>query len=1053
MAEKNRKNSKVKDRTAASLNNHKTSSKKEHAASKQKPLYIVGIGGSAGSLEAYEQFFKNMPSDTGMAFVLVPHLDPTQKGIMPEIIQRLTKMKVFRVEDGMKVQPNNIYVIPPNKDMSIFHGTLHLMEPAAPRGLRMPIDYFFRHLAEDQKERAICIILSGMGSDGTLGLKAIKENLGMAMVQDPESAKYDVMPRNAIETGLVDYVLPPDKMPEKLISYVTHVINVPKVKPVVEDKTISALPKILLLLRDKTGHDFSLYKKNMLYRRIERRMSVHQISNIAHYVRLLQENPHELELLFKELLIGVTSFFRDPEAFQILKEKALIPLIKGKTEDTTLRVWVPGCSTGEEAYSIAILLKECVEKIKPKDMFKIQIFATDIDKEAIEKARLGIFPANIAADVTPETLERFFVKTGDNYQIRKDIREMIVFAPQNIIMDPPFSKIDLISCRNLLIYLSPELQKKLLPLFFYALNPNGILFLGSSESIGGFTDLFQVVDSKWKIFKRKELVPSRLPVLELPLAFASRVEAKIKGIARVPGELEASIPEMVQKIVLETLSPPVVVINENGDILYLTGKTGKYLEPPVGKANLNIYAMAREGLRFELASAIRKANKERKPVFIRGLRIMSNGGEIAVNLTVKPFGEQENLKGMLMVIFEEAKTPEKDKIKAKGKGRMSYRKEIEALEKELKYTKEYLQTVIEEMETSQEELKATNEELQSTNEELQSTNEELMTSKEELQSLNEELVTVNAELQNKIEELSAANNDMKNLLDSTEIATIFLDNNLNIKSFTSSATKIMNLIQSDIGRPITHIVTNLKYENMIKDAEEVIRTLVYKEMPVQTKDNRWFLMRIMPYRTIDNMIDGVVITFVDITERKQIEEELAATKEELSSILDALAKIETIRAHIAEGSDLSTVLDEIIQVAIIIAEADKGTIQIFDPETRCLKILAQRGFEEPFLNFCNKVCEGECSCGIAVLQRQRVIVEDVNESPIFKDEAILDIHLKAGVRAVCSTPIISHSGELLGVLSTHYKEPHKPGERTLALTNLFVHMTADIIERMRRAEG
>lgn len=1026
----------------------KAASRREKKTDEKQPLYIVGIGGSAGALEAYEQFFKNMPADSGMAFVLVPHLDPTQKGIMPEIIQRITKMKVLRVEDGMKVQPNHIYVIPPNKDMSIFHGTLHLLEPEAPRGLRMPIDYFFRHLAEDQQEKAICIILSGMGSDGTLGLRAIKEKLGMAMVQDPATARYDSMPRNAIETGLVDYVLAPDAMPEKLISYVTHVTHAPKVKPVTEGTALSSLSKILLLLRDNTGHDFSLYKKNMLYRRIERRMSVHQIDNIAHYVRFLQENSHELKLLFKELLIGVTSFFRDPEAFQILKEKALMPLIKGKTKGSTLRVWVPGCATGEEAYSIAMILKECIEKVKQKDMFKIQIFATDIDKEAIDRARQGIFPANITADVTAERIERFFEKIDDYYRIKKEIREMIVFAPQNIIMDPPFIRLDLISCRNLLIYLSSELQKKLLPMFFYALNPGGILFLGSSETIGRFNNIFDIVDNKWKIFKRKEIAASRLPVLELPLPYAS---TRAKEADKISRELETRIPEVIQKVVVETISPPVVVVNESGDIIYLTGRTGKYLEPPVGRANLNIYAMAREGLKFELASAMRRAIKEKKPVVVKGLHIAHNGRKIAVNLTVRPLSEPDSLRGMLMIVFEEAQISDKDVTSAKAKGRMSRRKEIESLEKELKYTKEYLQTVLEEMETSQEELKATNEELQSTNEELQSANEELTTSKEELQSLNEELLTVNAELQSKIEELSVANNDLMNLLNSTEIATIFLDNNLNIKRFTSPATKIMNLIQSDIGRPITHIVSNLKYENLVEDSKEVIKTLVYKEAIVQSKEDRWYQMRIMPYRTTDNIIDGVVITFVDITERKRTEKELADAKEELSRILDALAKIEIINTHCVEGADLTAVLDEIIQTAIVVAGADKGNIQIFDPHTRSLKIIAQRGFEAPFLDFWNTVGEGLGSCGTALEQRQRIIVEDVTESPIFRDKTVLDVQLAAGVRAVCSTPIVSHSGEILGILSTHYKEPHKPDERTLVLTDLLVHMTADIIERMRKA--
>ncbi len=444
----------------------------------KKAFHIVGMGGSAGSLEAFEEFFRNMPADSGMAFVLVSHLDPTHKGVMPELLQRVTSMKVHQVRDGMKVQPNHVYVIPPNKDMSLMHGTLQLLKPSMPRGLRMPIDFFFRHLAEDQGEMAIGIILSGMGTDGTLGLKAIKEKLGMAMVQDTNSAKYNGMPQSAINTGLADYIAQANELPEKLMGYVSHFSVVNKKLPQIDRRTPGALQKIFALIRAQTGNDFSLYKKSTIRRRIERRMSVHQLNNINQYVRFLQENPHEVELLFKELLIGVTSFFRDPEAFEALKREAIALLLKSKRSGDPIRIWVVGCSTGEEAYSISMVLKECMDDLKPKTNFKIQIYATDIDREAIGVARQGIYPANIAADVSPERLHRFFIKEDDSYRVKNEIRETIVFALQNILVDPPFTKLEILSCRNLLIYLTSELQKKLLPLFHYSLNPGGLSLLG-----------------------------------------------------------------------------------------------------------------------------------------------------------------------------------------------------------------------------------------------------------------------------------------------------------------------------------------------------------------------------------------------------------------------------------------------------------------------------------------------------------------------------------------------------------------------------------------------
>ena len=803
-----------------------------------------------------------------MAFIVVSHLDPNHISIMPELIQKSTKMKLFQAEDGMVLEPNHVYVAPANRDLAILHGTIQLIEPLEAHGFRLPIDFFFKSLSADLGEKAICIILSGMASDGTAGLKAVKSELGMVMVQDPKSAKFDGMPSSAIKTGLADYILPPEEMPDQLIKYTTQ-----KVKGVLLDTAITdgkipdTIQKIFILLRTHTGHDFSLYKQNTIYRRVERRMNISQLDNLPNYIRLLQENPAEIENLFKELLIGVTNFFRDPESFEKLK-KVLLEIVKSKPDNGQIRIWVPGCYTGEEAYSIAIILRECMDEAKK--YFNVQIFATDIDSDAIEKARIGSF-SGIESDVGKERLNRFFTSEGNIFHIRKEIREMLVFAPQSVIKDPPFTKLDLISCRNLLIYLNTELQKKIIPLFHYSLLPNGILFLGSSETIGGFVDLFSMVDKKWKIYKRRDSIYSAQPFMEFPVSRQSI--GKTNEIIMEKDEIK-NITRLAEKIILQSYSPNCVIITENGDIVYIHGRTGKYLELTNGEAKMNIFEMAREGLQQELPALIRKVLSSKKSLTAEGIKVKSNGKAQLINLTVKPVKEPAEMRGSLLIIFEEI-IPQK-KVPASKKIRYDKKSEkiIKELEHELKSTKENLRSTIEELETSNEELKSTNEEMQSTNEEMQSSNEELETSKEELQSLNEELITVNTELQNKNDELSVINNDMKNLLDSIDIPTIFLDNNLLIKRFTSHATKIVNLISSDIGRPINHIATNLKYEKFIEDAKEVLRTLVYKEIELQTNNGIWYQMRILPYRTTRNVIDGVVVTFSNINNLKIAYEEI-----------------------------------------------------------------------------------------------------------------------------------------------------------------------------------
>ena len=859
--------------------------KKETVAtpSEKKPdtkFPIVGIGASAGGLEALEQFFSNMPKNTEMAFVVIQHLDPNHAGIMPELLQRITPMTVIQATDACKVKPNCVYVIPPNKSLSILKGSLHLFEPIESRGLRLPIDYFFRSLAEDKHSDSIGVVLSGMGSDGSLGLKAIKEQNGIVLVQLPSSAKFDAMPHNAIESVVVDIVAPAEELPNKLLSFLKFL---PPDTPAAEidTKTKSNLDKIIILLREQTGQDFSLYKKNTLFRRIERRKGVHQIDKIQTYVRFLQENPKEADILFKELLIGVTSFFRDTAVWERLKNDILPALINTLPNGYTLRAWVAGCSTGEEAYSLAMIFQEVMDTVTKQGKISLQIFATDLDVDAVELARKGRFPANIAADVSPERLKRFFTADESGYRANTLIREMIVFAPQNVIKDPPFTKLDILTCRNMMIYMEPELQQKLLTLFNYSLNPGGVMVLGTAETFGNRNTSFSELDTKLKIYKRNHSGPPA-ELVDFPSSFHSpkAVPADKKMFVKT----SENIQTLADRILLQRFAPASVLCNEKGDIIYITGRTGKYLEPVAGKANWNIYAMARDGLRHEIPGAFRRATQRTDPLVVRNIKVGTNGGTQFVDLTVLRLEKPEAMKGMFLIVFTDVPAVVEHAVPGNKNHSSGKQKEMEI---ELQRLNEELQSMREEMQTSQEELKSTNEELQSTNEELQSTNEELTTSKEEMQSLNEELQTVNVELQSKVSDYVRANDDMKNLLNSTEIATLFLDKELNIRRFTDQMTKIFKLRNGDIGRPFTDLVTDLEYPQIGEHAHQVLSTLAFREESVSTHQGKWFTVRIMPYRTINDHIDGLVITFTDITVAKELEIEL-------KNLNDALRKTKTI---------------------------------------------------------------------------------------------------------------------------------------------------------------
>ncbi len=986
--------------TAAALPPSSSEPSTSPAASAGFP--IVGIGASAGGLAALEAFFSAMPADAnpGMAFVLVQHLSPDHKSILTEIIQRYTRMQVFEVEDGVRVQANCAYIIPPNRDMAFLNGTLQLLEPVEPRGHRLPIDFLFHSMAIDQHERAIAIVLSGTGSDGTLGVRAIKGEGGMVMVQNPDSAEFDGMPRSALATGLVDYQLPPAEMPAQLIAYATHAFGrPPHPASATAPQSENALKKIFILLRTQTGHDFSQYKPSTIYRRIERRMAVHQIDTLDNYVKYLQQTSIEVQALFNDVLIGVTNFFRDPEAFAALQIQVIPKLFENKPPGGVVRVWSTGCSTGEEAYSIAILLQEQMEALKAS--YKLQIFATDIDSRAIATARTGIYPASIAADISPERLARFFTLDADGsaYRVHKGIRDLLVFSEQDVIKDPPFSKLDLISCRNLLIYLGPDLQKKLISLFHYALQPGGMLFLGTSETVSEYGDLFAVLDRKAKLFCRKESFQgAQRSALQRFLPPLIEKEPPLAG--RLTPAPKLSLRELTEQTFLQQLAPVGALVNAHGDLLYLQGRTGLYLEPTPGEAGINnILNMAREGLRRDLTTALHQASRLKETVRVVGLHVKTNGHFTSINLSVCPV--QAGPTGALdpplyLVILEAAaevlpaatpplttSTPDHSLPNSGDSA------QIAEIKEELHAKEEYLHAANEELETSNEELKSSNEEMQSVNEELQSANEELETSKEELQSVNEELNTVNAELQVKVSDLSRVNNDMNNLLAGTGIATIFVNHTLRILRFTPTVTQIINLIQSDIGRPVGHIVSNMVgYSELVADVQEVLKTLIPKDVVVQTTDAKSYTMRILPYRTLDNVIEGAVITFVDITEVVRVHEALRLANNQLR-----------LAVVVRDASDAITVQDL------------DGRIIAWNPGAELLYGWTEA--EALQMNTCERIPKALQKEALARVRQlsQAKKLEPYQTQRLTKDASLIEVSLTA-------TALVNKTGQMYAIATT-----------------------------------
>jgi len=846
---------------------------------------IVGIGASAGGLGAFEAFFAAMPAEgTGMAFVVVQHLSPDHSSVLVDIVQRYTRMQVSEVEDGMKVQPNCTYIIPPNRHLSLSAGRLRLHKHNDDHRPRLTIDHFFQSLAQAQGERAICIVMSGTGSDGTLGLREIKGAGGLTIVQAPDSTEYDGMPRSAIATGLADYVLAPSDMPPHLIAYARHAFDPAREAehPVLRD---GALKKMCVLLRGQTGHDFSQYKETTLVRRIGRRMALQQIEQPEDYLRYARENPQEVDALFRDLLIGVTHFFRDREVFKALEEKVVPQLFINKSAHEPVRIWVCACSTGEEAYSIAILLYE--HMMQAQRVVKLQIFATDIDRQAIEHARAGVYPASIAEHVSEDRLNRYFIHDAQQgtYRIQKHVRDLLVFSEQDVIKDPPFSKLDLVSCRNLLIYLNADLQRKLIPLFHYALLPGGALMLGTSETVGESARLFDVVDRKWKLYSRlpaayrdaRPVLPEFVPTL------TDRSAMRPPRLATDQGEA-MNLRQVTERALISHYAQAAVLVDSRGQMLHIVGRTGMFFEPADGDPTMNVLTMAREGLKRELTIALHRAVAHKELVTYPSLNVKTNGDYSRVHLMVRPVEVPGGAVAYLVILELQ---PERSADGGSLPAGSDASDRITELERELRSKDEYLQTTLEEMETTNEELKSTNEEMQSINEELQSTNEELETSKEELQSVNEELSTVNAELQDRVADLSRANNDMNNLLAGTGVGTIFVDHQLRIARFTPAATQVINLIAGDVGRPLAHVSLNLVgYDRMIEDIASVLETLVPKEAEVQVKSGAWYLMRIRPYRTTENLIEGAVVTLVDISERKKAEESMRGSEARLAVFIN-----------------------------------------------------------------------------------------------------------------------------------------------------------------------
>lgn len=860
------------------------------------PILYVAVGASAGGLEAIEAFFSGMTPKNGLAFIVIQHLSPDYKSLMVEILSKKTAMNVCRAEDGMRVAPNHVYLIPPKKNLTIFHGKLHLEEQPQIKGsINLPIDVFLRSLAEDQGDKSVAVILSGSGSDGMRGVRAIKEHGGMVMVQKEDTARFDSMPRAAISTGLADFILPPGEMPGRLLAYASHPYVAKAERDSGEVGDEDALTRIFSILRDKFQVDFSQYKASTVNRRIERRMSVNRIEDIRDYMGYVQSYPGEAMFLYRELLIGVTRFFRDRDIFDAVSAKWLGDVL-ARRDTPELRFWAAGCSTGEEAYSLAILIRECM--LREGVTKDVKIFATDIDQDALHYAANGIYPESIAADVPPDLLKKYFFRHRESYQVARTIRELVVFARHNLIKDPPFTRIDMISCRNLLIYLQPVSQLRVLEFFNFSLNPGGVLLLGNSETVGEMTEYFKTLDQKSRIYRSYGRTKAKGGGPVLYAADERRLDhAGWRATHRAPRESDDRLLERLLETLKEDI-PLAVVVNEEMDVLHVVGDSEGYLKLPSGKRTLNISKMAVKELAVPLSTGIQKVFRKHEALRFSNIRLRQEDGRKVVDLRIKPLARKKDQEPLVVVLLTENRKTVPASEQADQNYDLSHEAEqrIADLEQELQVTRENLQATVEELETSNEELQATNEELLASNEELQSTNEEL-------QSTNEELYSVNSEYQSKIMELGEMTNDVDNLLSASQIGKILLDENMEVRRFSRSVTEIFKLLDADVGRPLTHIPHHLVKADPVRDIEGVLKSGVMAEQEVQTSDGNWYLMRVIPYVVGPEVFSGVVVSFVNITRLMQAEEDLRIREEQFRVLYETM-EVGVVH-HAADGIIIS----------------------------------------------------------------------------------------------------------------------------------------------------
>ena len=1103
---------------------------------------IVGIGASAGGLHSLECFLEALPKDFDFAVVFIQHLSPAHKSLMPEILRsKWRDLEFIEIEDGLQLLPGRLYLCPPAIEVRLDEGAFRII--ARPdEHIHFPIDEFLVSLAEASAERAIAVIFSGAGTDGVRGIQAVRAGGGTVFVQDPATAQFPELPQAAIRTGQVDSVLPP---PDIAIEIVKLLISSATTEA--PDKLVnpSELEPFYLLVREKTGHTFNHYKKSVISRRIRRRMYLHGVVSVSEYLDMVANKYGEAALLASDLMIGVTSFFRDSIAWKALRLEVIKKLVAGEG-DVPIRVWTPACATGEESYSIAMMLRHELDFAGKKR--ELQVFATDVNDKALDKAREGKYPASISADVSQEFMRQFFTYSEDGMSVTvsKELRQHVIFAKQDILTDPPFSRLDLVICRNLLIYLEPDAQEKCITLFHYALRPGGYLFLGNAESPGRKSELFKYLGhKKCRVYEKVEIEPpSRLP-LSIPFA-AEREEVSVREHPVL--DQQHSVIQFSQETLLEEYGPAAVTIDQNYNILYNNGPTKRYLTQPRGALSQNLLELMPENLRSRIRGAIYKVTQEARAVSVRAGITSEEGQKRQVSIRISRI--KDNL--FLIVFREKAGLPPEASSESPETVCVE-EPAVRQLEIELSATRQALQRNIEQ-------LKSLNEEQQSSNEELQAANEELETSREELQSLNEELITVNTQLQCKVEEQEETNNDLNNFLGSTNIPTLFLDHRFRVKRYTPAITKLIKLIPSDVGRQIIDMSQEHLGPDLIADAQSVLENLVPVKKEIRI-NNDWYIRIALPYRTFDNRIEGVVVTYndvtelkrveelsmnlasfpqlnpnpvieidssgkvtfcntgalkkleslgmdkseveaflppdlaatlrnwnkgnettihreiiikdrvfgetiqllpqfdvarlyaADITERKRAEKELSESKDQLAADLDAMTRLQTLAVLFVHKGDMRVVLDKIVETAIAMTMADMGNIQLLDKQSGRLKIMAYRGFEKPFLDFWNSVAEGQGVCGTALERGGREIVEDVTQSPIFVGTPALDVQLAAGVRAIQSTPLVSRSGKVLGMFSTHFRSPHRPDERSLRLLDLLARQAADIIERAQTEEA